>query len=99
MAKPTLIFDTKTFPHFVELHRALRAVELRQYITKTQGDEIAHAIDERFSFPANVALAQRTPKGTVYVYLNDTLAFLIDQRGAFSWPSATHKGKPQAKTA
>lgn len=99
MAKPALIFDTTTFIHFVELHRALRAVELRQYITKTQGDEIAHAIDERFSFPADVALAQRTPKGTVYVYLDDKLAFLIDQRGAFSWPPVTHKEKPQLKIA
>lgn len=85
MAKLNPILLPTTFEHFAELHRALRAVPLRPYLSKTQGDEIAHRVDERCPFPVNLSLAQRTPKGTVYVYADDKLIFQIDQRGAFSF--------------
>ena len=87
MAKLQTILPFATFTHFAQLHSALRSVELRKLITKTQGDEIAHGVDEKAQYPADVSLVQRTPKGTVYVYVNDKLLFLVDQRGAFSWPS------------
>jgi hypothetical protein len=86
MARPSEILRTTTFEHFAHIHRALRAVEMRQYISKTQGDEIAHGVDNNGRFPVDVSLVQRTPKGTVYVYIDDTLTFQIDQRGAFSRP-------------
>lgn len=93
MAALTLVLDTTTFTYFAELHRALKAPSLRRYLSRTQADEIAHGVDEHLNFPVDLALAQRTPKGTVYVYRSDKLAFSIDQRGAFSWPTSasTHK--------
>ena len=87
MAQPQTILPPTTFTHFAELHRTLRAVALRPHISKTQGDEIAHSVDERCQFPVELSLAQRTPKGTVYVYANKQLVFQIDQRGAFSPPA------------
>ena len=86
MAKPQTILKHTTFGFFQELHLALRAVSLRAFISKTQGDAIAHSVDGQTQFPVDVALAQRTPKGTVYVYLDGELSFQIDQRGAFSRP-------------
>lgn len=97
MADLNLILDTATFAHFAELHRTLRAVQLRPYLSKTQGDEIAHSVDERFPFPVDLALAQRTPKGTVYIYIADKLAFTIDQRGAFAWPKVAATQKKPCK--
>lgn len=97
MADLNLILDTTTFTHFAELHRTLRAVPLRPYITRTQGDEIAHSVDERCQFPVDLALAQRTPKGTVYVYVDDKLMFTIDQRGAFAWPKVAATQKKPCK--
>lgn len=84
MSSKSVIFQPTTVAHFAELHRLLRAQELRQFISKTQGDEIAHCIDERAKFPVTVMIEQRTPKGTVYVHLNGALKFTIDQRGAFT---------------
>jgi hypothetical protein len=83
MSAKSVIFQPTTVTHFAELHRLLRSHAMRQFITKTQGDEIAHCIDERATFPATVMLEQRTPKGTVYVHINGTPKFTIDQRGAF----------------
>ena len=86
MAKCELLLSPTTFTHFAQLHRALRAVSLRPYITKTQGDAIAHSVDERAQYPVALALMQRTPKGTVYVFFGREHVFQIDQRGAFSRP-------------
>jgi hypothetical protein len=86
MARPSEILRATTFEHFAHIHRALRSVEMRQYISKTQGDEIAHGVDNLMQFPVDVSLVQRTPKGTVYVYCNGEPTFQIDQRGAFSRP-------------
>jgi len=87
MSSKAVIFQSTTVAHFAELHRLLRAHDLRKLISKTQGDEIAHCIDERVKFPVVVMLEQRTPKGTVYVHLDGALRFTIDQRGAFSHAS------------
>ena len=84
MSSKSVIFQSTTVAHFAELHRLLRGHDMKKLISKTQGDEIAHCIDERAKFPVTVMLEQRTPKGTVYVYLDDALKFTIDQRGAFA---------------
>jgi hypothetical protein len=84
MSSKTVIFQPTVVSHFAELHRLMRSHDMRKLISKTQGDEIAHCIDSRAHFPVTVMLEQRTPKGTVYIYLNGTLKFTIDQRGAFS---------------
>lgn len=97
MADLNLILDTTTFEHFAELHRTLRAPALRPYLSKTQGDEIAHNVDDRCKFPVDLALAQRTPKGTVYVYAADRLVFTIDQRGTFAWPTVARAQKKPCK--
>ena len=93
MAQPQTILLPTTFTSFAELHRTLRAIALRPYLSKTQGDEIAHNVDERCQFPVDLALVQRTPKGTVYVYADEKLVFQIDQRGAFGWPKLQRKFK------
>ena len=93
MASKTTILENIRVEHFAQLHRVMRGVALKSYITKTQGDAIAHTVDERAAFPAVISLDQRTPKGTVYVYVNDALICTIDQRGAFSWPSLAEKNR------
>jgi hypothetical protein len=84
MPKKALLLNTTTFDHFAAIHKAMRSPAFKPFITKTQGDAIAHGVDETIGFPAEIALEQRTPKGTVYVFKGRDLAFLIDQRGAFS---------------
>lgn len=91
MASKTRIFAPQPFTNFAELHLALRAKDLRPFISRTQGDEIAHTIDERAKFPVTVALDQRTPKGTVYVYVEGILKFTINQRGEAGYPTNTGK--------
>ena len=91
MASKTCIFAAQTFTNFAEFHLALRTKALRSFISRTQGDEIAHTVDERGGFPVTVALDQRTPKGTVYVYLNGVLKFTINQRGESGYPTNTGK--------
>jgi hypothetical protein len=94
MASKSRIFAPQTFTNFAEFHLAMRAKELRPFISRTQGDEIAHTVDERGGFPATVALDQRTPKGTVYVYLDGVLKFTINQRGEAGYPTNTGKHVP-----
>ena len=98
MASKTTIFTETPVQHFAQLHRMLRAPALKPYLTKTQGDAIAHAVDERAAFPASVSLDQRTPKGTVYVYVNGAILCTIDQRGAFNWPSLADKNRVRENT-
>lgn len=93
MASKTTILANTPVEHFAQLHRVMRAPALKPYITKTQGDAVAHAVDERSRFPLVISLDQRTPKGTVYVYVNDDIFCTIDQRGAFSWPSLADKNR------
>lgn len=83
MPKKSLLLNTTTFEHFAAMHKAMRSDPLKPFLTKTQGDAIAHGVDETIGFPADIALEQRTPKGTVYVFNGRTLVFLIDQRGTF----------------
>lgn len=94
MASKTCIFPPQTFTSFADFHLALRAKDLRALITRTQGDEIAHTIDERAGFPVTVALDQRTPKGTVYVCIDGKLKFTINQRGESGYPTNTGKHVP-----
>ena len=98
MASKTTILDNIRVEYFAQLHRAMRAPALKPYITKTQGDAIANAIDERAAFPLVISLDQRTPKGTVYIYTNDDIFCTIDQRGAFSWPSLADKNRVREST-
>jgi hypothetical protein len=83
MPKKSLLLNTTTFDHFAAIHKAMRSDPLKPFLTKTQGDAIAHGVDETIGFPADIALEQRTPKGTIYVFNGRALAFLIDQRGTF----------------
>lgn len=96
MASKSCIFVPQMFTNFADFHQATRAKNLRQFITRTQGDEIAHAIDERHGFPVTVSLDQRTPKGTVYVSLDGVFKFTINQRGEFGYPTNT-AGKTPSK--
>jgi hypothetical protein len=98
MASKTTILTNTQVEHFAQLHRVMRGIALKPYITKTQGDAIAHAADERSRFPLVISLDQRTPKGTVYIYINDALLCTIDQRGAFSWPSYAEKNRTRENT-
>ena len=98
MASKTTILANTPSDHFAHLHRVMRTPALKPYITKTQGDAIAHAVDERAVFPLVISLDQRTPKGTVYVYINDAILCTIDQRGAFSWPSLADKNRVREST-
>lgn len=98
MASKTTILENTRVEYFAQLHRVMRAPALKPYITKTQGDAIANAIDERAAFPLFISLDQRTPKGTVYIYADDAILCTIDQRGAFSWPSLADKNRVREST-
>jgi hypothetical protein len=78
MANISTILASTTFDNYIQLHRELREPKMRAYITKAQGDAITDAC-EHF-FPNNFELRQRTPKGTVYIYVDNELQYLVDQR-------------------
>lgn len=78
MANISTILAATTFNTYIELHRALRDARMRAYITKSQIDAITDAC-ERF-FPNDFELRQRTPKGTIYIYVDDELEYTVDQR-------------------
>lgn len=84
MANQTTILDTTTFTNYAALHKATRAPELRQLITRTQGDAIAEACDRFLSGAPDITLKQRTPKGTIYILIEGELQYTVDQRGTIT---------------
>lgn len=84
MANQTTILGTTTFTNYAALHKATRAPELRQLITRTQGDAIAEACDRFLSSAPDITLNQRTPKGTVYILIDGELQYTVDQRGTIT---------------
>ena len=91
MANQTTILKTTTFTNYAALHKATRAPELRPLITRTQGDAIAEACDRFLLDAPDIALMQRTPKGTIYILIDGELQYTVDFRGAIS--RAYAKGK------
>lgn len=81
MASQTTILKTTTFTNYAALHKATRAPELRQLITRTQGDAIADACDRFLPGAPDITLNQRTPKGTIYLLIDGALHCTINQRG------------------
>jgi hypothetical protein len=84
MANQTTILRTTTFTNYAALHKATRAPELRPLITRTQGDAIAEACDRFLHAAPDVTLTQRTPKGTIYVFIDGELQYTINFRGKIS---------------
>jgi hypothetical protein len=89
MANQTTIMHTTTFTNYAALHKATRAPELRQLITRTQGDAIAEACDRFLSGAPDITLNQRTPKGTIYILIDGELQYTVDQRGTIKRAFAT----------
>ena len=84
MANQITILKTTTFTNYAALHKATRAPELRQLITRTQGDAIADACDRFLPGAPDITLNQRTPKGTIYLLIDGALHCTIDQRGTIA---------------
>ena len=84
MANQITILKTTTFTNYAALHKATRAPELRQLITRTQGDAIADACDRFLPGAPDIMLNQRTPKGTIYLLIDGALHCTIDQRGTIA---------------
>jgi hypothetical protein len=78
MANISTILATTSFKNYIEFQHAMRAPELRKLISKSQSFAVIEAC-ERF-FPNDFELQQRTPKGTIYIYVDDELEYLVDQR-------------------
>ena len=78
MADISTILAPTTFRNYIELHHAMRTPELRKLISKSQGFAVVEAC-ERF-FPNDFELRQRTPKGTIYLYVDEELEYVVDQR-------------------
>ena len=91
MASQTTILKTTTFTNYAALHKATRAPELRQLITRTQGDAIAEACDRFLSAAPDITLNQRTPKGTIYILIDGELQYTINFRGVISRAYSTGK--------
>ena len=89
MANQATILGATTFTNYAALHKATRAPELRQLITRTQGDAIAEACDRFLSGAPDITLNQRTPKGTVYILIDGQLQYTVDQRGTINRAFAT----------
>jgi hypothetical protein len=77
MAFKQTILRASFFQSYGELHRKLRT--LKAELNTSQVDAIADACEKLL--PNEIALFQRTPKGTVYVHVDDECLFSIDQRG------------------
>ena len=84
MANQTTIMHTTTFTSYAALHKATRAPELRQLITRAQGDAIAEACDRFLPGAPDITLNQRTPKGTIYILIDGQLQYTVDQRGTIN---------------
>lgn len=60
------------------LESLLAVLQTRNFLTRNQA--IALRIACSHSLPAKIELHQRTPKGTVYLYINDALTHVINNR-------------------
>jgi hypothetical protein len=79
MADISTILGATSFKNYIEFHRAMRTPALRKLISKSQSFAVIEAC-ERF-FPNDFELRQRTPKGTIYIYVDEDLEYVVDQRG------------------
>jgi hypothetical protein len=103
MADKSPLVKEASFDDFAALYRFLRSPEMRVFISSGQAETLADIIDARL--PASVSLDQRTPKGTIYAYLNRALFATVSQSGAVKFPKPRYiwnkpvKGLPQEKSA
>lgn len=87
MPVKTCILAATTFFDFAELYRFLRSDAMRAKLTIGQVETLADIIDARL--PADVALEQRTPKGTTYCYVDDELIARVNAAGRYLVPGAS----------
>lgn len=96
MASKSYILKTTTFANFANLYRFLRTAPMRALISSGQCETIADVIDA--SLPADIALEQRTPKGTVYIYIDGDYFGTVSQNGTYAAPKgATSLGAPLSR--
>jgi hypothetical protein len=91
MANKTIILNTTTFKDFGELFRHLRTPAMRALVSVGQAETIADIADA--NLPGDVKLEQRTPKGTIYVHIEDDYAGAVNQAGKYIHPSAAQPSK------
>ena len=84
MASRSSILRATSFDDFASFFKFLRGADMRPLISSGQAETLADIVDARL--PANVTLEQRTPKGTVYVYLSDDYFASVSQSGAVKFP-------------
>lgn len=89
MAAKHTILATTSFANFADLYRTLRKPVLRTFISSGQCETIADVIDA--SLPADISLEQRTPKGTVYIYIDGDYFGTVSQNGTYAAPKGETK--------
>jgi hypothetical protein len=84
MASRSSILRATSFDNFASFFKFLRGANMRQLISSGQAETLADIVDARL--PADVTLEQRTPKGTIYVYLDNDYFASVSQSGAVKFP-------------
>lgn len=102
MASRSLILRATTFDDFASFFKFLRGADMRPLISSGQAETLADIVDARL--PADIVLEQRTPKGTIYVYLDNDYFASVNQAGAVKFPKPKylwHKTRvsPNAESA
>lgn len=102
MASRSIILSATSFADFATFFKFLRGADMRPLVSRGQAETLADIVDARL--PADIVLEQRTPKGTIYVYLDDDYFASVSQSGAVKFPKPKyiwHKTRvsPNAKSA
>lgn len=84
MADKSTILRASRFDDFAAFFRFLRSADMRALVSSGQAETLADIVDARL--PADVALEQRTPKGTIYTHINGELFATVSQSGAVKFP-------------
>lgn len=87
MASKSTILRATSFEDFASLFRFLRSPGMRPLLSLGQVETLADVIDA--NLPADVALEQRTPKGTVYITLDGDDYGTVNQAGRYLAPSGS----------
>jgi hypothetical protein len=84
MAIKSPILHASSFDDFAAFFRFLRSPEMRPLVSSGQAETLADIIDARL--PADITLEQRTPKGTIYAYVEGEYFASVSQSGAVKYP-------------
>ncbi len=84
MADKSPILRATSFNDYASLFRFLRSPGMRALVSSGQAETLVDIIDARL--PADITLEQRTPKGTIYAYIEGEYFASVSQSGAVKYP-------------